>query len=136
MKNNKIVKEKSKMKKYEIISTLNCNDKENYNKIISLSNKIINKYFSEINLIDLENINCEKLLKIVNCKMFKKFNCYLSYMFFSRQNKDGISASLINSNSNKHDLICTIYAKTFDEILRKAIICIYYFVKEELEELV
>lgn len=127
MPKTKLVDKKSQ---YRRIADLNCNNEENVKKLNEIFSKIVFKCFG-LNSDDLCN---NDIIKLINNKFYKKFNCYMSYIFFSRSNKDGLSATLIDCNKS-HDLICSVYGKTLEEVLKKSLACLYFYKKEEKEKL-
>ena len=124
-KSTKIVNElKGKLDK---VCTINY-EKES-SKINEMFDKIMGKIFS-YDSDDLENINIDDMIIILQ-KLSKKYKIGISYIFFNINSNEGMTGTLIDRNASVYNLVCTIYAKTLEELFKKAIICIYFYIKEQ-----
>ena len=114
------------------ICVINCKTESGRNKLDSLFSKVMKKVFS-YNDSQVEKMTSESLLVILR-KLGKKYKLHLSYIFFSVNPEEGLTGSLINRNTPAYEMVCTAYSETLEELFKKIIICIYFFVKENKEE--
>ena len=107
--------------KIEKIAMLDCKNKGNEDKLNNILYKIpfMKKYNNDASVDDM----FEVLLK-----MFEKTNLGISYIFMTKGNKAGISASILDWNENA-DRVSTVYGAKISEIYKKAIVYIYYYAK-------
>lgn len=129
-KSKKIVNEsKEKINK---VCTINCKTEDGNEKLNELFSKLMMKtfYYKEE---EVEKMTTNDLLNTLR-KFSKKYKIHLSYVFFSVKIEEGLSGSLIDRNTSSYEMICTAYAETLDELFKKLILCIYFYVKDKKQK--
>ena len=129
-KSKKIVNEsKEKINK---VCTINCKTEDGNEKLNALFSKLMMKtfYYKEE---EVEKMTTNDLLNTLR-KFSKKYKIHLSYVFFSVKIEEGLSGSLIDRNTSSYEMICTAYAETLDELFKKLILCIYFYVKDKKQK--
>lgn len=111
---------------YDKINILDCKipkNKENLDKF--LYNKIpFMEKFSD------KDLTVDQLFKLYE-KLSRKTGLGISYIFNSKNSNGEIFfTSSVLKRDEKRELCFTIYANTFDELFKKAIVCIYLYAKK------
>ena len=114
------------------VCVINCKTESGRNKLDSLFEKVITKVFS-YSSDKISEMSADDILHILR-KFGKKYKMHLSYVFFHINPQEGLTGSLIDRNTPAYEMVCTAYAQTLEELFKKIIICIYFFVKENKEE--
>lgn len=133
MSNNnskKIVNESKE--KLDKVCTINCKTENGNEKLNALFSKLMIKTFC-YKEEEVEEMTTNDLLNTLR-KFSKKYKIHLSYVFFSVKIEEGLSGSLIDRNTSAYEMICTAYAETLDELFKKLILCIYFYVKDKKQK--
>ena len=130
-KSKKIVNESSK-EKINKVCTINCKTEDGNEKLNVLFSKLMMKTFCYKEK-EVEKMTTNDLLNTLR-KFSKKYKIHLSYVFFSVKIEEGLSGSLIDRNTSSYEMICTAYAETLDELFKKLILCIYFYVKDKKQK--
>ena len=129
-KSKKIVNEsKEKINK---VCKINCKTEDGNEKLNVLFSKLMMKTFC-YKEEEVEKMTTNDLLNTLR-KFSKKYKIHLSYVFFSVKIEEGLSGSLIDRNTSAYEMICTAYAETLDELFKKLILCIYFYVKDKKQK--
>lgn len=111
---------------YDKINILDCKNqknKENLDKFLYNKIPFMEKYR------DAE-LTVDQLFKLYE-KLSKKTGLEISYIFNSKNSNGEIFfTSSVLKRDEKRNLCFTIYASTFDELFKKAIVCIYLYAKK------
>lgn len=127
----KMKKEKAINQKLEKICIMNCKTEDGKNKLDSLFEKVITKVFS-YSSDKISEMSADDILHILR-KFGKKYKMHLSYVFFHINPQEGLTGSLIDRNTPAYEMVCTAYAQTLEELFKKIILCIYFYVKGNKE---
>lgn len=111
---------------YDKINILDCKNpknKENLDKFLYNKIPFMEKYSDA-------KLTVDQLFKLYE-KLSKKTGLEISYIFNSKNSNGEIFfTSSVLKRDEKRNLCFTIYASTFDELFKKAIVCIYLYAKK------
>lgn len=118
-------KETSKETIIEKLEMLDCSSERGKEKLNLLVRKI--KAFNE-----KENIFVDDLEKFIT-KAADRYYIDIQYIFHTN-NEEGVFYTTSIMDMKKHDRICTVYGLNLNELFSKAVIIIYYEIKNGFVE--